>query len=460
MTRGLRMYSATPHIGHGLNGESLKTALEWGADVVVAQGTSTDPGPYYLGAGVSYMQRVAVKKDLATLLTQTKLAGVPFIVSLGGAGATAHLEESLSILDEVCKENRLSLQLAVIDGEMKKEFVKERLRAGASARRIVNTPYLVENLTEDEADRSVRLVAQMGFEPIADAFQRFSDIDGVVTGRALDVGLFAAFPMMRGYESGLGLHFATVMHDGALAAVPGSGSDGMYGVLQEEYFELTPPNPKRICTPLSVAGMSFYERPNPFLEHMPGGFLDVSQATYTQVTDRTVRVQGAVWNPQPYTVKLEGAALAGYRAICMAGIADPILINKVDGVLEEVYAQVEEMFSEHRGEFQVLFRVYGRDAVLGTASRPAAAMPSELGVLIDVMAETQALADAVCSVTRSAVFHHGYPGRTTTAGNLAIPFSPVEVRVGPSYRYNVWHALEIDDPVEPFPSRFVEFPRR
>ena len=454
------MCSATPHIGHGLNAESLRTALEWGTDVVVAQGTSTDPGPYYLGAGVSYMQRVAVKKDLTTLLTQTKAAGVPLIASLGGAGAAPHLEEALGIVDEIARENSLSLRLAVIGGEMKKEFVKKRLREGAGARRIVNTPYLVERLTEEEVDRSVRLVGQLGYEPIVAAFRQFPDIDGVVTGRALDVGLFAAFPMMWGFEAGLGLHFATVMHDGSLAAVPGSGSDGMYGVLEEQYFELIPPNPGRTCTPTSVAGMSFYERPNPFLEHMPGGFLDVSQATYTQVADRKVRVKGAVWNPQPYTVKLEGAALVGCRTICMAGVADPILIGKVDGVLDEVHGQVEEMFSEHKGQFQLLFRVYGKDAVLGTASRRAAVPPSELGVLIDVMADTQDLADAVCSVTRSAAFHHGYSGRTTTAGNLAIPFSPVEVRVGPSYRYNVWHALELDDPVAPFPSRLVEFPRR
>ena len=62
------MYGATPHIGHGLEAKSLETALEWKPEVVVAQGTSTDPGPYYLGAGSSYMQLIQVKNDLSTLI--------------------------------------------------------------------------------------------------------------------------------------------------------------------------------------------------------------------------------------------------------------------------------------------------------------------------------------------------------------------------------------------------------
>ena len=37
------MYGATPHIGHGLEARSLETALEWKAEVVVAQGYLNRP---------------------------------------------------------------------------------------------------------------------------------------------------------------------------------------------------------------------------------------------------------------------------------------------------------------------------------------------------------------------------------------------------------------------------------
>ena len=71
----------------------------------------------------------------------------------------------------------------------------------------------------------------------------------------------------------------------------------------------------------------------------------------------------------------------------------------------------------------------------------------------------QELANSICSVARSALMHAGYDGRKTTAGNIAVPFSPVEVPVGPSYAYSIWHALPVDDPLEPFPTTVETFPR-
>src|SRR4051794_29766792 len=101
------MYTATPHVGHGIDTRSLHEALTWGPEVVVAQGTSTDPGPYYLGTGTSYMQRREVKRDLRTLITACRSAGVPFIVSLGGAGDNRTLERELATIDEIAHEERI-----------------------------------------------------------------------------------------------------------------------------------------------------------------------------------------------------------------------------------------------------------------------------------------------------------------------------------------------------------------
>jgi hypothetical protein len=257
------------------------------------------------------------------------------------------------------------------------------------------------------------------------------------------------------------MHYATVMHDGALAAVPGSGSDGIFGVLREDHFVLTPPNPVRKCTPISVAAMSFYERSSPFEEIEPSGILDVSQAVYTKINDRSVRVTGAKYISKPYTVKVEGAALQGYRSVSIVGTCDPRFLAFLDTILGTAKAEVVDKFKDYRlgTDWDLQWRVYGRDAVLGLwadSTKP----PSEAGILIDIMAKTQDLANALCSVSRSALFHQGYPGRKTTAGNLALPFSPVEIPVGPSYRYKIWHGLELEDPLEPFPFEYQTFPRR
>lgn len=456
--RELRVYCATPHLGHGLDAKSLATALQWGCDVVVAQGTSTDPGPYYLGEGVSYMHPIEVKKDLDSLIVGCRRAGVPFVISTGGPGDNASLAVVLDAIDEIAQGNGLELELAVVRGEIDKAWLLEQLRGGATAHRIVPTPALLEKLDAATVAGSERIVAQMGPEPIMRALML--DADGVVTGRALDVGLFAAVPLLRDFPTAIAMHFATVMHDGALAAIPGSGRDGIYGVLAEDHFRITPTNPRRRCTPVSVAGMSFYERPNPFEETMPSGVLDVSVAEYEALDDRTVRVRGAAWHDTAYSIKLEGAARQGFRTICMGGASEPRFIAALDDILEVVRTEIADMYPQSPGAgWELDFKVYGRDAVLGRLTAERASLPVEVGILIDVMAETQELASAICSVTRSALMHHGYPGRKTTAGNLAVPFSPVEIPVGPSYRYSIWHALELDDPLDPFPVERERFPR-
>ena len=49
------------------------------------------------------------------------------------------------------------------------------------------------------------------------------------------------------------------------------------------------------------------------------------------------------------------------------------------------------------------------------------------------------------------LLHHGYAGRLSTAGNLAFPFTPPEVSLGPAYRFNVYHLLRAHDPDALFP---------
>ncbi len=454
------MYGATPHIGHGLEARSLETALEWKAEVVVAQGTSTDPGPYYLGAGSSYMQLIQVKNDLSTLIRGCYQAGVPFIVSVGGPGDNQSLAAVLEVVDEIAQEQKIDLKLAVIQGELSKEWLMAKLDRGGKTERLVRSKYLKEKLDKELVRESKHIVAQMGPEPIMKALET-PGLHGVITGRALDVGLFVALPLMRGFPIDLSMHFSTVMHDGALAAIPGSGSDGIFGTLYEDHFVLIPPNPKRRCTPISVAAMSFYERSNPFEEVEPSGILDVSQAVYTQIDNRSVRVTGAKYTLKPYTIKIEGAALQGYRAVCMVGACDPRFISSLPTILDTAKAEIVEKFKDYKlgTDWEFQWRVYGRDAVLGSWA-DLSKTPSEVGILIDIMAKTQDLANALCSVSRSALFHQGYPGRKTTAGNLALPFSPVEIQVGPSYRYNIWHTLELDNPSEPFPITYQSFPRR
>ncbi|GIT27455.1 MAG: hypothetical protein CM1200mP41_34990 [Gammaproteobacteria bacterium] len=49
------------------------------------------------------------------------------------------------------------------------------------------------------------------------------------------------------------------------------------------------------------------------------------------MSDFAVKVSGMVWKPDDvYTVKLEGAEFAGYRAVAFCGTRDPGLISQFD----------------------------------------------------------------------------------------------------------------------------------
>jgi hypothetical protein len=80
----------------------------------------------------------------------------------------------------------------------------------------------------------------------------------------------------------------------------------------------------------------------------------------------------------------------------------------------------------------------------------------ELGVVFEVVAATQELANAICSSVRSTFLHYGYEGRKSTAGNLAFPFAPSDVPFGPVYEFSVYHLMEVANGLEMFRNEYEE----
>ena len=67
--------------------------------------------------------------------------------------------------------------------------------------------------------------------------------------------------------------------------------------------------------------------------------------------------------------------------------------------------------------------IYGYNAVETT---PVPAGEREIGIVIRVTAKEAEQAAALASILKGFLLHLGYPGRITTAGNLAFPLSPGE----------------------------------
>lgn len=450
----IRVLSPTAILGYGFPEESFLEGMKRNPDVIAVDAGSTDPGPYYLGAGKSFTDRNSVKRDLEYMIPAGVERNIPVIIgSAGGAGGHPHVEFVLDIVREIAKEKQLSFKMAVIESEFKKDFILSELRKGNI------TPLKpAKELTEKDVEESVRIVAQMGEEPIIEALKNGANV--IVAGRAYDPSVFSALAISLGYEKGLAIHMGKILECAAIAALPGSGSDCMFGYLRRDHFELETLSPLRKCTTLSVAAHTLYEKSNPYILPGPGGAINLHETKFEQVEENRVRVSGSRFEPtEEYFVKLEGVRKVGYRTISCAAVKDPILISKIDEVKEKVKERVVNNFDAYGiRDFFLDFKVYGKNGTMAIfEDRADEYQPRELLIIIEAVAATQEQADTICGFARSTMLHYGYEGRISTAGNLAFPFSPSDCHVGEVFEFNVYHLLKVADATSLFPARYEVF---
>lgn len=425
-------------VGYGFPEDSFYRGLAQNPDLIACDAGSTDPGPYYLGSGQSFTSRGAVKRDLEIMLEGALSHNIPMVIgSCGGSGANPHLSREREILHEIAKEKGYSFKVAFIPSELDREYVAEEFRKG-NVVPLDSAPVI----TEQDIRDTVHIVAQMGLEPIIRALDEGAQI--VMCGRAYDPASFAAPAVRAGFDEAYATHCGKLLECGCICAVPGSASDVMMGYVYEDSFAVEPCSPGRVCTTTSVAAHTLYEKANPYLLPGPGGTLDLRGCTFEQETERRVRVRGSKFIPQSKpNVKLEGTKLAGYRTVSICGNRDPFFIRELDNILEGVRAQVTDNFKNSGIEYHLDYIVYGRNGVMGDLE-PDRSVEGvrEVGIVIDVVADTQENADTVCSTARAMMLHYGYPNRVATAGNLAFPFSPSDFHVGAVYQFSAYCLLE------------------
>jgi hypothetical protein len=442
----VRVLSPTAILGYGFPQASFDRGLALKPHVIAVDAGSSDPGPYYLGAGVSFTGREPVKRDLRLILRGARALGVPVVVgSAGGAGAAPHLAWTAQIAREIAAEEGLDFRLALIHADIDKAVLRQAL-----AERRISPCGPVPALSEADILASTHIVAQLGVEPIVAALERGADV--VLAGRAYDPSVFAAVPVLHGFDLGLALHMGKILECAAIACEPGSGSDCMLGILRRDGFELRALNPARRCTTDSVAAHTLYEKDDPYRLPGPGGALDLTDTVFTPLGGEAVWVTGSRHLAAPYAVKLEGARRVGHRTVTIAGVRDPVFIAQADAILAAVRDRVSDNFPDLGAlDYTLIFRLYGRDGVLGAIEPRRDSPGHELGVIIEVVASTSAISKAVCGFARSTLLHHGYPGRLSTAGNLAFPYSPSDLDAGEVYRFSVYHLMQVDDPCTLFP---------
>ena len=443
----ISVLTPTGTLGYGFDPAALARGMRFGPDVIAVDAGSTDPGPAYLGSAEPLCSRRVVKGEIAQLLGAARHANIPLVIgSAGGSGRRELVDWTVEIVREVAHEQGLRFRLAWIYADIARERVERAL-----AKEEVEDFEAGFALTREALDDTTAIVAQMGWEPIAEALDAGADV--VVAGRACDDLAIAAYPIAAGAEIGLATHMGKILECGAFSAEP-FAMDVMMGFLHDDHFVLEPGSPARKASLKSVAAHSLYERENPFLQRGPGGSVDLSDCRFEVEGERRVKVSGARFLEEPvYRVKLEGAGLKGYRTLCMAGIRCPTMIERLDELLENTRRRTVEHFAPD--PVTPSFRVYGRDGVMAELEPSRGNGDAhELGLLMDVTAPTQELAHAACHFLSGHLLHVAWPGQVNTSGNLAFPYSPSDIDAGAVYEFTIYHLMKAESPTELFPIHY------
>lgn len=443
----ITVLTPTGTLGYGFGTEALQRGMSLKPAVIAVDAGSTDPGPHYLGSGEPLVSDVSIKRELTALIRAGREAGIPVIVgSAGGAGSGVQVDRTAALVREIASELRLSFRLATIRSDIPIARAKQAVSDGEIVDFEAGAP-----LTQQLLDETVTLVAQMGHEPICAALDGGADV--IIAGRACDDSVIASFPIWRGADPALAIHMGKILECGAFSAEP-FAMDVMLGTLDADSFVLEPGSTERRASVKSVAAHSLYERENPFKQSGPGHEIDLSACSFEQLGERQVRVRGATLTETPdYYVKLEGAKLAGYRSIAIAGIRCPTTVKALDAILADVRQKAIAYFAP--AATTIVFHVYGGNGVMKELEREMA-LQREVGLVIEVTAANQELAHAACHQISGAMLHYHYPGVINTSGNLAFPYSPSDLDLGPVYEFSAYHLMKVATPTELFPVSYED----
>ena len=446
-----RMLSTSGILGYGYAEESLKIGMSWDPHVIGCDGGSTDPGPYYLGSGKSFVSRMSVKRDLRLMLLAAVAAKIPCIIGTsGGAGGEPHLKATAELTREIAREEGLSFRMALIHSEQSVDWLADKVEQGKTRPLAKMAP-----LDRATLERAERIVGMMGPEPIARALDEGAQV--ILAGRSSDPAQWAAPAMRAGIPPAPAWYAGKMLECGAEPSVP-KEPDNIFLRVRDDHLICEPPNPIRRSTPLAVANFALHENASPIHHTEPGGMLDTSDCRFEAVSDRAVKVSGMTWTPaETYTIKLEGVERAGYRAITICGTRDPVLISQIDNYLvvhRATVAQKAASFGVPPSDYTMVVRTYGKDGVMAGWEPEREIRSHELGFVVEVVARTQDIANAVLAMARTSMLHADFPGRLCKEGNMAFPFSPSDIELGPMFRFSVFHVVAPKDPYEMFPIEY------
>ncbi len=447
----IRVLTPLGMLGYGFPIKWFKEGVKRKPDIITVDAGSTDSGPQKLGLGSMTCTRDAYYNDMSILLEACHESKIPlYISSAGGDGTNVHVDDFVNLIKEISNAKGYHFNIAAIYANIDKNFIKDKIKNGK-----ISPCGPVEALNEVEVDAATVIVAQMGVEPYIKAIKETDHLDIIVSGRTYDPVPIAVLGLMNEYDPGLCWHMGKIMECGGKCAEPAVRS--IFGILRPDHFILEPLDNTSSCKVHSVASHNLYEKSHPYYLPGPGGMLDLSGTEFIQLDDRSVKISGSKFVPsKTYTVKLEGAKKIGFRSICVAGIRDPILIEQIEIMLREIELSIERTYENVQQDYQMIFHVYGKNGVMGELEPIKNFLPLELCIIIEVAAPTPEMANSICNRARILLLHNHYEGKIATSGNIALPFTPLEIPLGEVCKFNVYHLMEVKNPTKLFPIKYME----
>lgn len=444
----LSILISTGHLGTApSNPESFHLGMASNPDYVVADGGSSDPGPVYLGEDTTLGH--FVREELELFLTASRKQGIPLVIgSAGDTGSNRGVDEFVGIIQELAREHGIpKFKLGYFYSEVSKDYLKQKLAAGNRLAGLGGFP----DLTVADIDQATRIVAVAGVHPFLKLLEMGADV--IIAGRCGDISFTAGPCIHHGFPEPLAYHMGKMIECASLVAEPFMGKETIVGTISQEEIKITPYHPQQRCTIASVAGHSMYERETPYFEQALGGTLDMRECRYEQHDQRTVRITGARWIPaRELRVKIEGAKKIGERYMGFVGLRDPHVVRNVDAAIEWCRSAVAKRFGAE--QYELYFHVFGRNGVLKEMEPVKAANAHELGVVVEGVAATDALAEKITDFAVRMFFLVRIPGVKGTAGTAAT--TKKTMKSSPGYMWNVNHTVPIDDPMELFPVHMTE----
>lgn len=432
-------------LGLGFDRAALARGVAMQPDIIAIDGGSTDSGPFSLGAGQSKYARAATKSEWRELMQARAAAGVPLVIGTAGTcGADQTVEWMYDITRELAAELGQRLKIARLYSSQPAARVISALAQG----RLSPLPPAPE-VTAEGLAAMTNIVALAGAEQVQEALRTGADV--IIAGRTTDTATIAALPLMRGDHAGAAWHGAKIAECGALCS-----TNPTSGVIVVDFdatgFTVEAMHETALCTPHSVSAHMLYENTDPFILYEPGGHLDVSGARYHALDGRRVRVEGSKWVPGPYTVKLEGARVAGYQTTIMAVLRSRHYVANAKAWVDKLTTYLNGAIGARMGlseqDYTLEFRLIGVDSALG-GQENRHGDPVEVGVLGIVTARTQEEAAEIGKLINPFVLH--YPlTEEEELPTFAFPYSPATTDRGALYEFALNHVMALDDPMSAF----------